>query len=275
MRNLQAALIAQWLIVLSICFTGSALAQQPPGTPESGRPATTAEAPVQAKPTDLQQQASAAVVIKGKRLFVFYGTVQGLNPTERAERTGQVLRQIAETGDFDPHKINTLERPDGTDIMYGGIRIASVSMEDARIAQDSTYRMANDFAAKIRVALAERIEESTAGDFAAGVGLSIIATVILLLSIAFISKIASSVSSKIDTWRGTRIKGIKIQEAELIGAHTMSDIFASIINFTQVAIYILLVGVYVVQVLNFFPRTRGLSAALTANATAPIDAGIR
>jgi small-conductance mechanosensitive channel len=271
MRNLKAALIAQWLIVLSICFTCPALAQQPIGKTESGRPPATAEAPVPAKPTELQgQQASAAVVVKGKRLFVFYGTVQGLNPTERAERTGEVLRQIAETGEFDPHKIRTLERPDGTDIMYSGIRIASVSMEDARIAQDSTFRMANEFAAKIRVALAERIEESTAGDLAAAVGLSIIATVILLLSIAFISKIAGSVSSKIDTWKGTRIKGIKIQEAELIGAHTMSDIFARIINFTQVAIYILLVGVYVVHVLNFFPRTKGLSAALTANATAPL-----
>lgn len=255
---------ASLLCVLFVLLLGLA-------TPAFAQQSNTDPAPTVSAPGAPQQApASAAVVVKGKRLFVYYGVVEGLSPTERAERTGQVLRQIADNKDFVPSKIVTVERPDGTDIMYGGIRIASVSMEDARIAQDSTYRMANEFAAKIRVALSERIEETTAGDLAAGVGLSVIATVILLLSIALVSKIATSLAVKIDSWKGTHIKGIKIQQAELIGAHSMADIFSSILNFSQIAIYILFVAVYVIQVLNFFARTRSLSAALTANATAPL-----
>lgn len=250
------------VVVLFLSFVPPAIAQQ--SEPASPPVPNTSQQTTQHAP------ASAAVVVKGKRLFVFYGIVEGLNPTERAERTGEVLRQIAESSDFVPSKITTVERPNGTDIMYGGIRIASVSMEDARIAQDSTYRMANDFASKIRVALAERIEETTAGDLAAGVGLSVIATVILLLSIALVSKISTNLALKIDSWKGTHIKGIKIQQAELIGAHSMADIFSSILNFSQFTIYILFVGIYAIQVLNFFPRTRSLSSALTANATAPM-----
>ena len=215
-------------------------------------------------------QPSAAVVINGKRLFVFYGVVDGLTPTERAERTGQVLRQIAEQLDFNPNKVITTETPTGTDISYGGVRIATVSSEDARIAQSSTYKLAHDFASKIRVALAQRIEETTAGDVAAGIGLSVLATVIFLLSIALTSKIAIGACTRLDSWRGTKIKAIRIQQAELIGAHVLADILLTIVKFSQIALLLLITVVYVLQVLNFFPRTRSLSAALAANAMAPI-----
>lgn len=263
-KFVATAKLMQWLLIILLSLTPPALAQQSETEP-TPTPSLSASTP-----SSHQAAASAAVVVKGKRLFVFYGVVEGLTPTERAERTGEVLRQIAEANDFVPGKIVTIERPDGTDIMYGGIRIASVSMEDARIAQDSTYRMANDFASKIRVALAERIEETTAADLVAGVGFCVLATVILLLSIALVSKIATTLAFKIDSWKGTHIKGIKIQQAELIGAHSMADIFSSTLNFSQFAIYIVLVGVYAIECLNFFPRTRGLSAALTANAMAPL-----
>lgn len=272
MKKRTTIQLLRWLLVILICIAAPVCAQQsgtdaprqPPTTPAS--PASSPSAPGSPHSPDHP----ASVVIKGKRLFIFYGRVDGLSPAERAQRTSDVLRQIAESNDFVPGKITTVESPSGTDVMYGGIRIASVSIEDARIAQDSTYRMAQDFASKVRIALAERIEETTAGDIAAGVGLAVLATIILLLSIALVSKTATSLAMKIDEWKGTHIKGIKIQQAELIGAHSLADILSSIVNFSQIAIYCLLVAVYVVQVLNFFPRTRGLSSALTANATAPL-----
>lgn len=262
MKQILTLAFLQCLIVLCLSWCAPpAMAQGDTPLPvQKSDPAT----------TNQTAQHSAAVVVKGKRLFVFYAVVEGLNPTERAERTSLVLRQIAEAADFDPNKITTVETPQGTDIMYGSVRIASVSSEDARIAQSSTYRMATDFASKIRMALAQRIEETTAADMAAGIGLSVLATAILLLSIALVSRVATTISNKLNQWKGTRIKAIKIQQAELVGAHLLSDILSSVVNFTQIAVFLMCVGVYVVQVLNFFPRTRSLSAALTANALGPM-----
>jgi len=265
------ALFMQFLIVLSIFGSDAAFAQ---GNNEQIQQTQAKETQAQTVPPASTPHPgthvpSAAVVIKGKRLFVFHSTVDTLTPTERAERTGEVLREIAERLDFDPAKVTTTETPTGTDISYGGIRIATVSSEDARVEQSSTYKLATDFASKIRVALAERIEETTATDVAAGIGLTLLATVILLLSIALICKVTITTCMRLDAWRGTRIKGIRIQQAELVGAHVMADIILMIVKFTQIVLLFVITGIYVLQVLNFFPRTRSLSSAIAANAMAP------
>lgn len=216
---------------------------------------------------------SAAVIVRDKQLFTFYGTYDGLSPTERAQRTSTVLRQIVEKDDFEPLKLTTRETPNGTDIIYDGIRIASVSSDDARVLQSSTYKLATDFASKIRVELVQKREEATAGELAIGVGLSIAATLVLLITIALVSKATVIIVKNVQNWRGVKIKAIKIQEAELIGAHTVVDVLISLVNYAQILIMLLCVAIYVIQVLNFFPRTQGLASALAANALAPIHSG--
>ncbi|MBX9668664.1 MAG: mechanosensitive ion channel family protein [Candidatus Obscuribacterales bacterium] len=215
--------------------------------------------------------ASAAVVVNGKRLFVFYSVSEGMNPTERAERTSQVLRQIADDVNvFDPHKVTTTETPTGTDVMYGGVKVATVSSEDARIAQSSSYKLAQEFSSKIRMALAERIEETTAASLAAGAGFTILSTIILIFTVALISKVATGLCIKLDDWKGTKIKAIKIQQAELIGEHSLTDCISTIVKLSQISLIFVAFGAYVLQVLSFFPRTKHLSNALTANALSPI-----
>ncbi|MBX3149640.1 mechanosensitive ion channel family protein [Candidatus Obscuribacterales bacterium] len=274
MRRFAILMLSVAATFCSLIFSEASAQVKQDTSPQKIEAETIEQQVGETEPIPRQSAPSAAVVIKGKRLFVFYAVVDGLTPTERAERTGQVLRQIAEGLDFNPNKVVTAETPAGTDLLYGGIRIATVTTEDARIAQSSTYKLAHDFASKIRVALAQRIEETTASDLAAGIGLSVLATVILLLTIALISKIAIGACGKLESWRGTKIKAIKIQQAELIGANVLVDILLTSVKFSQIALLLLITAVYVLQVLNFFPRTRSLSTALAANAMAPIVVAI-
>lgn len=278
MKQLLTLLFLQASLILAFCLPPASaqleIFNQEPDKPAKSGQTTQPGAQPDAQRRNGEAVASAAVVVNNKRLFVFYAVVEGLIPTERAERTSQVLRQIAGDVEFDPGKIRTIETPSGTDIAYGGIRIASVSTEDARIAQSSTFKMANEFASKIRVALAERIEETTAADIAVGIGLSILATIILILTVAFISKMTISACTKLEQWRGTKIKAIKIQQAELIGAHSLADILLTVVKFSQILLFICAAAIYILQVLNFFPRTRSISAALAANAVGPVISAI-
>ncbi len=224
-------------------------------------------------PTDEENQ-GAAVVVNGKRLFVFYSSFDNRTPLERAERTSKILRHLSEDPDFDINSIQTLETAQGTDILSGTERIATVTGEDARIAQSSSSKLARDFAGKMRYALAQRIEKVNAGSIATGVGLSVLCSIILIFMLALVTRLTTSLYLKLKSWRGHRIKAIKIQQAELIGEHALYELIVSFVRFTQIALIIFIVIGYVLQCLSFFPGTRHLSKAIVANAIAPLHAFI-
>lgn len=222
-------------------------------------------------PSDEENQ-GAAVVVNGRRLFVFYSSFDNRTPLERAERTSNILRHLSEDPDFDINSIQTLETAQGTDILSGTERIATVTGEDARIAQSSSSKLARDFAGKMRYALAQRIEKVNAGSIATGVGLSALCSVILIFMLALVTKLTTSLYLKLKSWRGHRIKAIKIQQAELIGEHALYELIVSFVRFTQIALIIFIVIGYALQCLSFFPGTRHLSKAIVANAIAPLHA---
>ncbi len=223
-------------------------------------------------PAQPQQQEGAAVVVNGKRLFVFYSNFDGKTPLERAERTSNILRHLSQESDFDINSIQTLETAQGTDILSGRERIATVSGEDARVAKSSPSVLARDFAGKIRYALAQRIEKVNAGSIATGVGLTLLCTMILIFVLALVTRLTTSLIGKLKEWRGHRIKAIKIQQAELIGEHSLYELVVSLTRFAQITIIILIFAGYVLQCLTFFPGTRHLSKAIIANAIAPVHA---
>jgi len=229
-------------------------------------------APLAEAQTSPPENQGAAVVVNGKRLHVFYSTFENATPLERAERTSNILRRLSEEPDFDINSVQVLETAQGTDILSGTQRIATVSGEDARIAQSSSSKLAHDFAGKIRYALAQRIEKVNAGSIATAIGLTVLCSVILIFVLALVTRLTTSLYVRLKTWRGNRIKAIKIQEAELIGEHALYELVVSLTRFSQIALIILIIIGYVLQVLSFFPGTRHLSKAIIANAIAPIHA---
>lgn len=66
----------------------------------------------------------------------------------------------------------------------------------------------------------------------------------------------------IDSWRGTRIRPIRIQRLELITAERITALLQSACRLLGVAFLLALTYAYLSLVLSFFPWTRGLSSAL-------------
>lgn len=216
------------------------------------------------------QPEGAAVVVKGKRLFYFYANVGDYTPRQRAIMASEALQRLAENPDFDVDSIRVAETASGTDVISGSTVIATVTPDDAKFAQSSTTQMANNFASRVRLAIAERREENTASRTALGVGLTIAATIILLLMLILISKLASDLVIAIGKGRGQSIKGLRIQNAELIGANALADLLLTMVKFSQILLFFAVVATYVVQVLGFFPGTKHLAKAVMANTVAPL-----
>lgn len=222
----------------------------------------------QTSPT--QTPEGAAVVVKGKRLFYFYSNVGEYTPRQRAIMASQVLQRLAEDPDFDVDSVRVQETASGTDIVSGSTVIATVTPEDAKIAQSSTTQMANEFASRVRLAVSQRREATSASSLALAVGLTVAATVILLLSLVLVSKLAADTCWWISRQRGQAIKGLKIQNAELIGANALADLFLTLVKFLQILFWFSLFATYIVQVLGFYPSTKHLAKAVMANAVAPL-----
>lgn len=217
------------------------------------------------------RHASAAVVVKGRRLLTFYSVYQGFTPEQRAQKTSMVVRGLAADPKFDVDSITTQEAPEGTVIISGNEVIATITHEDASMAQSSSSVLAREFAGRLRIALAERIEEVTAGAIAMGVGLTVISLIVLMLSIVLLSRVSTAVCLKLNEWQGTRIKAIRIQEAELLGERALAELLVSLVKFGQMSAILIFVVVFILQSLSFFPGTRHLSRAIVANAVAPLQ----
>lgn len=217
-----------------------------------------------------QTSEGAAVVVKGKRLFYFYANVGEYTPRQRAIMASEALQRLAENPEFDVDSIRVQETSSGTDIVSGSTVIATVTPDDAKIAQSSTTQMANNFASRVRLAVSARKEETTASRMALGVGLTIASTIVLLLSLILISKLATDLCIVIRRQRGHGIKGLRIQKAELIGANALADLLLTFVKFSQILLWFALIATYIVQVLGFFPSTKHLAKAVMANTVAPL-----
>jgi small-conductance mechanosensitive channel len=103
-----------------------------------------------------------------------------------------------------------------------------------------------------------------------GIGLTIASTIVLLLSLILIGKLSSDLVVYITKARGHSIKGLRIQKAELIGANALADLLLTLVKFSQILLFFVLVATYIVQVLGFFPVTKHLAKAVMANTVAPL-----
>lgn len=221
-------------------------------------------------PPSAQATEGAAVVVKGKRLFYFYSNVGEYTPRQRAIMASEALQRLVESPDFDVDSIHIQETPTGTDIVSGSTVIATVTPDDAKAAQSSTTQMANNFASRVRLAVSERREETTASQIAIGIGLTVASTIVLLLLLVLVSKLTADLCVWVRKARGTSIKGLRIQKAELIGANALADLILTLVKFSQIFLWFALFAVYIVEVLGFFPSTKHLAKAVMANTVAPL-----
>lgn len=261
MNRLVAALIGLVAVFMfSWSGTISARAEEPAGQK------TTAPPLMNAAETE-----SAAVVIKGKRLFVYYAILGGRTPMERAEQTTTIIRRLIDSPSFDPDSIKIEETAVGTQVVAGGEVVANVSINDARIAGSTSHVLASEFASKLRVLLSRNEEkENSPAAIATGVAISVGLTVLLFLLVTLVTKCTAAICRRIRYWEGTKIQSIKIQQAELLSASTLAHVLLNSTKIISIVICLNLIIGYLLVVLSSFAATRPFASAILDESLTPL-----
>ena len=230
------------------CLDGQALYAQ-----------TTAPAVSQAPPP---QPAGAPVVFADETLFVVYDKIGPFTPQERARAIAERLAQLAKDPFTRIYPVTAVNQGTTSDLVYGDIVVMTVTDRDAQPTGNSRSETAKAYAEKIHTALAKSREQVTIRTLLIDVGLALLDTAILVGLLLLFHKTFPKIYEKIEGWRGTAIRPIKIQRVELLSAAQITAALISMAKTVRIATVLILLYVYLTTVLGIFPWTRGISAAL-------------
>ena len=217
------------------------------------------------------QPQPASLVFNNKRLVTFYTALDGLTPDERVERSMIVLKKLSSAANFSIDTIHSAEGQSGTDIVSADNRIATITEGDAAYAQGNTRLVANDFILKAKYALIKSEKTASASSLAVVIGICFLGFLIFAMLSSLVCRLSVSACEKLNEMRETKLRGIRIQDAELLSADTMVDIARSTIKFIQISLICLAFTVYVLVSLSLFPDTRPICAALIESARIPLS----
>jgi small-conductance mechanosensitive channel len=212
----------------------------------------------------------APVVVGKDTIFFVQERVLSFSPEDRARAVSERIRNIAKNALISLESITAVNGETTSDIVAGDLMIMSVTDRDARMAGRSRQELAEDYAQKIRRALAKQRETYSLRSILVGAGLFLLATAVLVTGIWLLRTVFIKLYIKVASWEGTRIKPLKIQNLEILSAGRSIFILIKLLKGLRLAIILLLFYFYIPLVLDFFPWTHGVASVLYGYMISPM-----
>ncbi|NOS76574.1 MAG: mechanosensitive ion channel [Nitrospira sp.] len=243
---------AYGMILLLSCFMAATYAM---ASAQQHTPSQLQQAP-QAKPT------GAPVVLDEDTLFVIYDQLGPFTPQVRAQAIAERLARLAKDPFTRIYPVTAADRDSTSELVYGEMVVMTVTDRDAEPSGLSRQELAKAYAQKIQAALAKSREQFTLRTILIDAGLAILDTIILVVLLVLFHKTFPKLYAKLEAWRGSIIRPIRIQQVELLSADQIAAALTGIAKTIRVAAVLVLLYMYLTTVLGIFPWTRGVSAAL-------------
>lgn len=220
-------------------------------------------------------QAPAAVTLNGKPLFYVRHRALSLMPRERAALISERLVRLARSPLVSPADVHAVEAQTVTDIIAGDTLILTVTDDDARAEGKTRHKLVQSYLDVIRKALEDYHNDYSVQSLIKGAGLTIAATILLALLLLIIKRSYPVVRNTIESWSGTRIRDLKIQSFEIVSAGRITQVILSAVRWIRILAVFLLVCVYLLSVLSFFPWTRRFAPLLLHYLTNPLVTAVK
>lgn len=208
------------------------------------------------------QPAGAPVILGDETLFVVYDKIGPFTPQERARAVAERLAQLAKDPFTRIYPVTAVDQEATSELVYGDIVVMTVTDRDAQPTGKSRSETAKAYAQRIHAALAKSREQVTVRTLLIDAGLVLLDTAILVGLLILFHRTFPRIYTKIDGWRGTVIRSIKIQRVELLSADQIVAALISIAKTVRIAAVLVLLYTYLTTVLGIFPWTREISTAL-------------
>ncbi len=256
--------------------------QQPPEVktpetiPEKAKPSDTdpENHPIESVPKDLpkvmDKSDGVALFIGGEEVFRIKVKLGPYDPERRIESIEGRLKSL-EDNDVDIELMTTKESGYSTDIVCGSVTIMTVTDLDANAAgSPNRQTLAQEYAAKLKEALRRDINTHSLPQLLLRCGLSVAATITLVVSIIVTGRGFLWLYAKLRSWKGRYIHSIKFQKAVLLSGETFTDVLIGVCRLLRLVTVLFLVTFYLTVAMSFFPETKQISLGLVSWIGQPI-----
>ncbi|RII30407.1 MAG: mechanosensitive ion channel protein [Geobacter sp.] len=242
--------------------------------------ATMASAAPQKKPVDsapipvksiAPQLPEAQVELDGKPLLAIKAKVLSFSPEDRAKAVSSRLAKLIKDPLFNAESLKVMDSETTTDIVAGDTILMSVTEADARAEDKPRLALAEEYAAKIRMAVVTHNKAYSMRTILFGALYSLLATLALIVALAVINHFLPKIVATIESWRGAYIRSIRIQSIEVVNEERITALIISLVRGIRVILMLGLFYLYIPLVLSFFPWTRGMATQLFEYILAPIE----
>jgi len=208
-------------------------------------------------------------MFEGHTLLTIQTWVGSFSPEARARAVTERLVLLSKDPRAKP-ELTTSDGENSTDILAGDLILLSVTDADARVAGMPRVALARDYAARLQRALAQSRREHSWRQLGIDMSLALLATLVLVLALWSLHRGIAWLLRRIEGWRGTRIRALRIQRFELFSAERTTGTLLALTRTVHFATVLVLLYFYLFAVLSVFPGTRDAASALLQYLTAAV-----
>jgi len=262
----KPALAAGVILATVAClFPGSLEAQVPPAPLADSAPDSAAVHDTlgqEASPPLADSLAADAsgipVVFRGDTLGFLFAPLGEFSARERAAaltvRLGDLRRDGAR-----PEDIRVSGDPENMAVMNGVNLVLMVTPGDAQGLGLPYAEAADVYAELVRQAVSGRALTRTLQSILIGAGLTLLATVILILLFRLLARIYPRIYARITEVQEDKLPSIRFQRLELMSGEQLERVFLAFARASRLVLSVVLLLLYFPLVFSFFPATRVLA----------------
>lgn len=235
---------ARLVLTISLTLTAAASvwAQDQPGAP--------------------QGQKGAPIVFNGERLFTIQTSMGPFSAQNRAQLVIEKVWTLATDPLLKIDSIVASDRQGATDVVVGDLVITSVTDADASAVGKPRQQLAREYAQILRAAIGQFRSARSIRSIALGILFTLLATAALWFILRLLRKGVPRLCAIIRSWRGSRIRSVRIQSVELVPAGRIANALIAMVRVLHLALILFLVFFYFSIVFSLFPWTRGYVSML-------------
>ncbi|HVU45340.1 MAG TPA: mechanosensitive ion channel family protein [Terracidiphilus sp.] len=213
--------------------------------------------------------AQAPVTVDGKTIFTVQG-VLSFPPAARADAIASRIKDLSKDVSASSKPVTVSDAEGTSDIVAGDLVVMSVTDQDARAAGTTRQKLAQEYADRITAALKADRSTYSVKSLLLGGAYALLATAALFFLFRLVGIVFRQLYRKLDSWRGTVIRSLRIQRFELLPADRITDFAIEIARLLRFAVVLVALYFYASLVLGFFPWTRGYAHVLLVYVLSPL-----
>lgn len=217
-----------------------------------------------------QQQRGYPVIVDGYEIFRIRQNLGAVSAEERAQRISAGLEDLAKAQDFDPKKITANEEGGVATVRYGDQLVVTINDAEARGSGLPRNALATQYTKLLQEKMPDIHAQHAARYLWRAAGYVAVTVAIYLLVVWIIILATRWLLGVLESSKAARLKGIKIQESEILAGERLAALLASAVRTVRILIIATLSFALLAKAFSFFPWTREHSERLLGYLLSPL-----